>query len=130
MMVSPETTRVASAPETAADLRRIGREIAEVCVTAEPRFRDYIAWAMLTVDAAVAHVDGLAGVGPDFKLHTGAAGAEVRPSRNGSKPRNGPVTTRKVDPVVWRSALEAAGGDTKRLRVVSVTSVIVLNQPS
>lgn len=130
MMVSPSTTRVASATETAGELRRLRRELHEVCALAEPRFREYVSWALLTVDAAVAHVDGLAGVSPDFKLHTTAAGAEVRPRRAGSRSRNGPVVSEKVNPAVWEAALQCAGGDRNRLKVISVTSVIVQNEPS
>jgi len=92
-MVSPDSTHTASATETAGNLRRIRRELHEICAIAEPRFHEYISWAVLTVDAATTHVDGLAGVGPDFKLCADAAAAHVTKGRPGRESRNGPVTT-------------------------------------
>ena len=50
------------------------------------------------------------------------------PARRGRGPqRNSSVTSRVVDPLAWSVALELAGGDVKRLRVLSPTEVRVVN---
>jgi len=50
-------------------------------------------------------------------------------TRRGRGPaRNSRVVTRRLcDPLAWRVALELAGGDAKRLRVLSPTEVRVVN---
>ncbi|MCL2732314.1 MAG: hypothetical protein FWE15_20110 [Actinomycetia bacterium] len=40
---------------------------------------------------------------------------------------NGPVRHARVSPALWEAALRQAGGDARRLRVVSETEVIVSN---
>jgi hypothetical protein len=40
---------------------------------------------------------------------------------------NGPVTVVRPDPEAWTAALRLAGGEARRLRVVSTTEVIVKN---
>lgn len=35
----------------------------------------------------------------------------------------------KPNPAVWKAALQAAGGDVSRLRVVSETEVVIENKP-
>lgn len=41
-----------------------------------------------------------------------------------------PVTTIKVDPLVWAFALDSAGGDTSRIDIISSTHVVVRNKGS
>jgi hypothetical protein len=40
-----------------------------------------------------------------------------------------PVTTITVSPAVMAEALRLAGGDARRIRIESATSVVVVNQP-
>lgn len=42
----------------------------------------------------------------------------------------GQSTAQQVDPEVWRVALEAAGGDVRRLEVRSPLEVMVRNRPA
>lgn len=42
--------------------------------------------------------------------------------------KNGSVTSSQVDPQVWAAALKAADGDKSRLKIVSETEVIILNE--
>jgi hypothetical protein len=59
-----------------------------------------------------------------FRLHGRAALA-----RRGRGPqRNGPVSVTRVSPAAWTVALGLAGGDRSRLRVISVTVVVVENR--
>jgi hypothetical protein len=60
-----------------------------------------------------------------FRLHGRAA---LRPRGRG-KQRNGSVAVARVSPAAWQAALRLAGGDRSRLRVVSVTVVVVENRP-
>ncbi len=41
-----------------------------------------------------------------------------------------PVTTRRVRQAAWTTAVALAGGDTRRLRVVNDSTVLVLNSPA
>jgi hypothetical protein len=55
--------------------------------------------------------------------------AAARKQRRQPQRRNGKVHTVTPDPHIWKEALRLAGGDAKRLRVVSPAEVVVLNNP-
>ena len=61
-----------------------------------------------------------------FRVHSRAAGKTARRS---PRPRSGKVRTPDVHPLAWAKALELAGGDVRRLKVVSYNTVITLNNP-
>lgn len=49
------------------------------------------------------------------------------PTRRSPARHSGRVTFTQVNAEVWKKALEVAGGDKSRLRIVSETEVVVLN---
>ena len=53
-----------------------------------------------------------------------AARRQYRPRRTPA-----PVTVRRVREAAWMTAVTLAGGDTRRLRVVNDSTVLVLNPP-
>jgi hypothetical protein len=58
----------------------------------------------------------------------------VKPAKNGrngkpAKKRANPVTVTEVYPAAWRIALDAAGNDANRLKVVDANTVLVMNRP-
>lgn len=61
----------------------------------------------------------------EFRVHSMAAGKRRRVAA--ARTPNG-VETVRVHPEVWRIALEAAGGDLRRIQVLSGTDVRVTNQ--
>ncbi len=61
-----------------------------------------------------------------YRLH-GRAALRIR---HPGKQRNGPVTTTHVSPAAWVTALGLADGDRSRLRVISATTVVVVNRGS
>ena len=60
-------------------------------------------------------------------LHVHAHAAAKR--RYTRRRLNGPVTVTRVDPQLHAEALEAAGGDPARFRILGPGEVDVLNQP-
>ena len=66
-----------------------------------------------------------AAVGEAFKVHGRAA---ARKPRRGPA-RNGPVTTTQLSPLAEELALQLAGGDRARFRIISVTVIVVENRP-
>jgi hypothetical protein len=61
-----------------------------------------------------------------FRLHADAAVRHPRPR----PPRSSPVTVTRVHPVAWALALNAAGGDLRRIIVVNCNELIVQNSIS
>lgn len=61
--------------------------------------------------------------------HKGSGRAKRKPRSSGVKVEPAHVTVDLVDPRVWELALELAGGDHRRLKVESMTCVVVLNNP-
>jgi hypothetical protein len=60
-----------------------------------------------------------------FRLDGKAAARRVKRSR----PHNGPVVTRQVPGEAWATALRLAGGNPRRLQILSPDAVLVLNKP-
>jgi hypothetical protein len=64
-------------------------------------------------------------VSAQFRVH-GYAAARRRSRR---PPAPSPVTREQVPEIVMLTALELAGGDRRRIRVLGATTVLVVNQP-
>ncbi len=58
-----------------------------------------------------------------FHLHAYAAAKRRKRQRS----RSGPVIVVTVHREVWETALQAANGDVRRIRIISSTEVIVAN---
>ncbi len=56
----------------------------------------------------------------EFRLHRYAVGKN---GRHKGRSRSGPVTSRQVLPIVWRTALDLAGHDRRLIKVISPTRV-------
>lgn len=68
--------------------------------------------------------DQLPGVRPEFQVTRNALAVRGRRSRVESA-----VVSIKPDPELWAYALEAAGGDPRRVEVVSPTDLRIHNRP-
>jgi len=63
-------------------------------------------------------------IGREFRIHRNAA-VRHRPRAQAQQP----ITVTRPDPDAWTLALRLAGGDAKRLLVVSPVEIIVANNP-
>jgi len=53
--------------------------------------------------------------------------ARPKPRRRKMSPKSGPVTVTRVNPGVWATALDLAGGDPTLLRIINLVTVEVLD---